>query len=175
MRWSLSELEDIVFEFINAHDLPSEFKVAMPWSDEAKQANNLKHTTTANTKANAAGAQKKTLVGVKRDVDREDLMKVERSKKEDNLPQMVREYILHDRGNSIYLGDSFGNLPSPVGESATIKKLFKFDEDAVVDKKRKNESKNQAIRIEGKKEKSGEKQPKHSPDRLPQKSLKIDL
>ena len=55
---------------------------------------------------------------------------------------MVREYILHDRGNSIFLGDSFGNLPSPVGESATIKKLFKFDEDAVVDKKRKNESKN---------------------------------
>lgn len=44
---------------------------------------------------------------------------------------MVREYILHDRGNSIFLGDSFGNLPSPVGESATIKKLFKFDEDAV--------------------------------------------
>ena len=38
VRWSLSELEDIVFEFINAHDLPAEFKVAMPWSDEIKQA-----------------------------------------------------------------------------------------------------------------------------------------
>ena len=110
---------------------------------------------------------------VKRDVDREDLMNVERSKKEDNLPQMVREYILHDRGNSIFLGDSFGNLPSPVGESATIKKLFKFDEDAVVDKKRKNESKNQAIRIEGKKEKPEDKV-KQSPDR-DVKGLNIDL
>ena len=89
---------------------------------------------------------------------------------------MVREYILHDRGNSIFLGDSFGNLPSPVGESATIKKLFKFDEDAVQDKRRKNESKNQAIRIEGKKEKDDEKKSaKQSPDRVPQKSLKIDL
>ena len=36
VRWSLSELEDIVFEFINAHELPPEFKVAMPWSDEVK-------------------------------------------------------------------------------------------------------------------------------------------
>ena len=26
VRWSLSELEDIVFEFINAHDLPPEFR-----------------------------------------------------------------------------------------------------------------------------------------------------
>lgn len=87
---------------------------------------------------------------------------------------MVREYILHDRGNSLFLGDSFGNLPSPVGECATIKKLFKFNEDEPLDKKRKNESKNQAIRIEGKKEK-GEDKPKHSPDKLPQKALNIDL
>ena len=71
---------------------------------------------------------------------------------------MVREYILHDRGNSLFLGDSFGNLPSPVGESPTIKKLFKFNEDEPLDKKRKNESKNQAIRIEGKKDKGEEKQ-----------------
>jgi len=42
---------------------------------------------------------------------------------------MVREYILHDRGNSIFLSDSFGNLPSPVGESKTIKNLFKNKED----------------------------------------------
>ena len=34
MRWSLSELEDIVFEFINAHDLPNEFKAGMPWTNE---------------------------------------------------------------------------------------------------------------------------------------------
>ena len=87
---------------------------------------------------------------------------------------MVREYILHDRGNSLFLGDSFGNLPSPVGESPTIKKLFKFNEDEPLDKKRKNESKNQAIRIEGKKEKNEEK-PKHSPERLPQKNLALDL
>ena len=32
VRWSLSELEDIVFEFINAHDLPNEFKEGMPWA-----------------------------------------------------------------------------------------------------------------------------------------------
>ena len=34
VRWSLSELEDIVFEFINAHDLPNEFKAAMPWTNK---------------------------------------------------------------------------------------------------------------------------------------------
>ena len=85
-------------------------------------------------------------------------MNVKRSDKNENLPQMVREYILHDRGNSLFLGDSFGNLPSPVGESPTIKKLFKFNEDEPLDKKRKNESKNQAIRIEGKKDKGEEKQ-----------------
>lgn len=43
-----------------------------------------------------------------------------------------------------------------------------------MDKRKKNESKNQAIRIEGKKEK-GEDKPKHSPERLPVKPLKIDL
>ena len=42
---------------------------------------------------------------------------------------MVRDYILHDRGNSLYLGDSFANLPSPVAENAAIKRLFKFKED----------------------------------------------
>lgn len=77
-------------------------------------------------------------------MNREDLMNVQRGgNKEDNLPQMVREYILHDRGNSLFLGDSFGNLPSPVGESPSIKKLFKFNEDDPIEnKKRKNESKN---------------------------------
>lgn len=87
---------------------------------------------------------------------------------------MVRDYILHDRGNSLFLGDSFGNLPSPVGESPTIKKLFKFNEDEPMDRRKKNESKNQAIRIEGKKEK-GEEKSKHSPERQPAKPLKIDL
>lgn len=69
-------------------------------------------------------------------------MGVEKAEKEDNLPQMVRDYILHDRGNSIYLGDSFGNLPSPVNEGATIKKLFKFYDEDPMEKKRKNETKN---------------------------------
>jgi hypothetical protein len=53
----------------------------------------------------------------------------------------VRDYILHDRGNSLFLGKSFGNLPSPVHESATIKRLFKFNEDEK-DAKPRNESKN---------------------------------
>ena len=67
---------------------------------------------------------------------KEDLMKVEKASKEDNLQMMVRDYILHDRGNSLFLGDSFGNLPSPVNEDPTIKKLFKFNEDEPLDKKR---------------------------------------
>jgi hypothetical protein len=80
------------------------------------------------------------------DVCREDLMKVQRiyshssqqsvdvshdkgERSIENLPQIVREYILHDRGNSLYLGDSFANLPSPVVENASIKRLFKFKDD----------------------------------------------
>lgn len=87
---------------------------------------------------------------------------------------MVREYILHDRGNSIYLGDSFGNLPSPVNEGATIKKLFKFNEDDPMDKKRKNESKNQAIRIEGKKDKATDRKEK-SPEKVPKTDIKMRI
>ena len=68
---------------------------------------------------------------------------------------MIREYILHDRGNSIFLGDSFANLPSPVGEGQTIKNLFKFNEDDDEDKRKldkgKEKEKNE-IKIEGKKE-----------------------
>lgn len=100
-------------------------------------------------------------------------MVVEKADRDDNLPQMVREYILHDRGNSIYLGDSFGNLPSPVNEGATIKKLFKFNEDDPMEKKRKNETKNQAIRIEGKKEKNEKKE--KSPERIPKAEIKMRL
>ena len=89
-------------------------------------------------------------------------------KEADPLPQLVRQYILHDRGNSLFLGKSFGNLPSPVHESDTIKRLFKFNEDDK-DLARKNESKNQQIRIEGK--------DKISPDKkdLPVKNFKVDL
>jgi hypothetical protein len=72
---------------------------------------------------------------------------------------LVRDYILHDRGNSLYLGDSFANLPSPVAENAAIKRLFKFKEDEdELNKPRhagKNDSAaNKAIRIEGKKNKA---------------------
>ena len=52
----------------------------MPWSDEVKQAT-IKRAAATSGKP---GLGKKTLV--RRDVEREDLMKVERSKKEDNLP-----------------------------------------------------------------------------------------
>ena len=58
---------------------------------------------------------------------------------------------MHDRGNSLFLGKSFGNLPSPVQEDATIKRLFKFNEDEKdVPQRGKNETRNQQIRIEGK-------------------------
>lgn len=87
VRWSLSELENIVYDFINPRKPAAE-----------------------------------------KDVETDDLMKVTRldRKQAEPLPQMVRDYILHDRGNSLYLGDSFGNLPSPVAETDTIKRLFKF-------------------------------------------------
>ena len=90
-------------------------------------------------------------------MSKDDLMKIQKLDKklvEDQpLPQMIREYILHDRGNSIFLGDSFANLPSPVGEGATIKNLFKFNDEDDNEKKldRENKEKNE-IKIEGKKE-----------------------
>ena len=69
---------------------------------------------------------------------------------------MIREYILHDRGNSIFLGDSFANLPSPVGEGQTIKNLFRFNEDDDDGKKleREKEKEKNEIKIEGKPDKS---------------------
>jgi len=72
---------------------------------------------------------------------------------------MIREYILHDRGNSIFLGDSFANLPSPVAEGQTIKNLFRFnedDEDKKLDRNRSHD-KNE-IKIEGKPDKKKEKE-----------------
>ena len=117
VRWSLSELEDIVYDFINAHELPAEFRVVLPKVDNKSKVVKFSAET-------------------KNDVQKEDLMKVEKASKEDNLQMMVRDYILHDRGNSLFLGDSFGNLPSPVNEDPTIKKLFKFNEDEPLDKKR---------------------------------------
>ena len=81
------------------------------------------------------------------------------------LPQIVREYILHDRGNSLYLGNSFENLPSPVHESATIKRLFKQKEDDVGGLKFKKKE-DQEIRVEGKVEKKSPSQ---------KKNLKFDI
>ncbi len=36
VRWSLSELENIVYEFINSHDLPKEFSEPTPGSPAKK-------------------------------------------------------------------------------------------------------------------------------------------
>ena len=58
------------------------------------------------------------------------MKKIEKDKANDDvLPNLLREYIIHDRGNSLFLSESFGNLPSPVHESKTIKNLFKGKED----------------------------------------------
>ena len=173
VRWSLSELEDIVYDFINAHELPPEFLAAAqpPIQDASK--GKAKDGTSARQKS---GRGVKFDIAAKQDVCREELMKVAKvdKDKDDNLPQMVREYILHDRGNSLFLGESFGNLPSPVHEDPTIKKLFKFNDDEP-DKRKKNESRNQAIRIEGKKEKDEPKPKKYSPEKAPSRDLKVDF
>jgi hypothetical protein len=57
----------------------------------------------------------------------EDLMNIQKreNEKDEMLPAFVRELILQDRGNSIYLSDSFANLPSPVNETQNLKQLFK--------------------------------------------------
>lgn len=74
------------------------------------------------------------------------------------LPGFIRELILHDRGNSLYLSDSFANLPSPVNETQNLKKLFKV-KDNEEDLNRNNggnrkdkleKDSNIEIRIEGK-------------------------
>mmetsp|Transcript_24287 Transcript_24287/g.18475 ORF Transcript_24287/g.18475 Transcript_24287/m.18475 type:complete len:127 (-) Transcript_24287:413-793(-) len=69
---------------------------------------------------------------------------------------MVREYIIHDRGNSLFLSDSFGNLPSPVNESKTIKNLFKAKDDEDQKKHSKEFNRNKEIRIEGKSDNESE-------------------
>ncbi len=64
---------------------------------------------------------------------------------------MIREYILHDRGNSIFLGDSFANLPSPVGEGQTVKNFFRFNEEEDNEKKLEKENRDRnENKIEGK-------------------------
>jgi len=94
VRWSLQELENIVYDFINYKGLRGE---------------------------------ESQFGGPPTEAIKEEVMKVQRRDKnsEDLLPQFVRDLILHDRGNSIFLSDSFANLPSPVNETATIKRIFK--------------------------------------------------
>jgi hypothetical protein len=66
----------------------------------------------------------------------------------------VRELILHDRGNSLFLGDSFANLPSPVNESKHLKQLFKpKDDENDLNNNRKRDKdgeENIKIKVEGK-------------------------
>jgi len=117
VRWSLQELENIVYDFVNYRQVPREFQAAMPL-----------------------------------EVRTEDILKVQKADKdkEDSLPGMIRDLIIHDRGNSLFLGDSFANLPSPVNESQTIKQLFRpSDEDDKLRKKEKKDE-NVEIKIEGK-------------------------
>ena len=134
MNWSLSELESIVYDFVNYN----------PKRDKALDESRFRPL----------------------DVQKEDLMniqKIDKKKAEEQpLPQMIREYILHDRGNSIFLGDSFANLPSPVGEGQTIKNLFRFSEDDDDGKKleREKEKEKNEIKIEGKPDKN-KKEPKN--------------
>ena len=83
VRWSLSELENIVYDFINSNELPKEFNEPIPGS---------KHQQESPFK----------------DVSKEDLMKVVQvgksgsSSDKEPLPNLIREYILHDRGNSLF-------------------------------------------------------------------------
>lgn len=55
----------------------------------------------------------------------EDLMMIQKesnSEKDDAvLPNIIRDLIIHDRGNSLFLSDSFANLPSPVNETKNLK------------------------------------------------------
>ena len=129
INWSLSELEGIVYDFITFNP------------------KNMKEAEETRFKPS--------------DVKKEDLMKIQKLDKkrveEQPLPQMIREYILHDRGNSIFLGDSVANLPSPVAEGQTIKNLFKFNEDddeKKLERERDKDKDKNEIKIEGKPDKS---------------------
>ena len=75
--------------------------------------------------------------------------------KEEMLPGFVRELILQDRGNSLYLSDSFANLPSPVNETQNLKQLFKpkDNEEDLNNGNRRQKNSGVEIRIEGKDQK----------------------
>lgn len=92
---------------------------------------------------------------------------------------MIREYILHDRGNSIFLGDSFANLPSPVGEGQTVKNFFRFNEEEDNEKKLEKENRDRnEIKIEGKSDRKTKEEiekEKKNTDKQNQKHLKINI
>lgn len=91
VRWSLQELENIVYDFVNGRQgLPNEFKSTLQMPLEARI---------------------------------EEIMMIQKREndKDEMLPAFVRELILQDRGNSLYLSDSFANLPSPVNETQDLK------------------------------------------------------
>ena len=81
---------------------------------------------------------------------------------------------MHDRGNSIFLGDSFANLPSPVAEGKTVKNFFKYndDDDDKKELKKSNKDDKNEIKVEGKAKKAVEKKPKANED---ENDMNIDL
>jgi hypothetical protein len=109
----------------------------------------------------------------------EDIMNIQKREndKDEMLPGFVRELILHDRGNSLYLSDSFANLPSPVNETQNLKQLFK-PKDNEEDLNRNNARKrdkgakdsNVEIRIEGKDKECGGGVGASKPGKDPNKS-----
>lgn len=82
---------------------------------------------------------------------------------------------MHDRGNSIFLGDSFANLPSPVGEGQTVKNFFKYNEDDEDKKelKKSNKDDKNEIKVEGKSKKPVEK--KQKTQKEDEEDMNIDL
>ena len=82
---------------------------------------------------------------------------------------------MHDRGNSIFLGDSFANLPSPVGEGQTVKNFFKYNEDDEDKKelKKSNKDDKNEIKVEGKSKKPAEK--KQKTQKEDEEDMNIDL
>ena len=82
---------------------------------------------------------------------------------------------MHDRGNSIFLGDSFANLPSPVGEGQTVKNFFKYNEDEEDKKelKKSNKDDKNEIKVEGKSKKPIEKKVKTQKE--DEEDMNIDL
>ena len=55
---------------------------------------------------------------------REEVHKARRETNGKDLPMLIRDYILEDRGKSLYLGDSFADLPSPIALQASLDRLF---------------------------------------------------